>query len=66
MVALVGPSGAGKSTLFKLLLKFHAPDAGRVEVFGNDIAELDNAALRNAISFVGQSNFIFAGTIATT
>ncbi|MFP4538312.1 MAG: ABC transporter ATP-binding protein [Dichotomicrobium sp.] len=63
MVALVGPSGAGKSTLFKLLLKFHAPSAGRIEVFGHDIGELDNAALRGAISFVGQSNFIFAGSI---
>ena len=63
MMALVGPSGAGKSTLFKLLLKFHAPDTGRIELFGNDIAELDNAALRDAVSFVGQSNFIFAGSI---
>jgi len=63
MVALVGPSGAGKSTLFKLLLKFHAADSGRVEVFGHDITELDNAALRSVISFVGQSNFIFAGSI---
>jgi ATP-binding cassette subfamily B protein len=63
MVALVGPSGAGKSTLFKLLLKFHAADAGRIELFGKDIAELDNSALRGAISFVGQSNFIFAGSI---
>jgi len=63
MVALVGPSGAGKSTLFKLLLKFHAPDAGHVEVFGHDITELDNTALRDAVSFVGQSNFIFSGSI---
>jgi len=63
MVALVGPSGAGKSTLFKLLLKFHAPDAGRVEVFGHDITDLNNTALRSAISFVGQSNFIFSGSI---
>ena len=63
MVALVGPSGAGKSTLFKLILKFHTPDAGRIELFGHDIAGLDNVALRNAVSFVGQSNFIFAGTI---
>ncbi len=63
MVALVGPSGAGKSTLFKLLLKFHAADAGRIELFGKDIAELDNSALRDAISFVAQSNFIFAGSI---
>jgi ATP-binding cassette subfamily B protein len=63
MVALVGPSGAGKSTLFKLLLKFHTPDAGQVDLFGNDISELDTAALRSAISFVGQSNFIFSGTL---
>jgi len=63
MVALVGPSGAGKSTLFKLLLKFHSADAGQIELFGRDIAELDNASLRSAISFVGQSNFIFAGSI---
>jgi len=63
MVALVGPSGAGKSTLFKLLLKFHAPDSGRVEIFGSNIADLDNAALRSAISFVGQSNFVFAGSL---
>lgn len=63
MVALVGPSGAGKSTLFKLLLKFHAPDAGQITLFGADIAALDNAALRSAVSFVGQSNFIFSGSI---
>jgi len=63
MVALVGPSGAGKSTLFKLLMKFHAPDSGRIELFGADIAELDNAALRNTVAFVGQSNFIFAGSL---
>ena len=63
MVALVGPSGAGKSTLFNLLLKFYAPNAGRIEVFGSNIAELNTAALRNTISFVGQSNFIFAGSL---
>ncbi len=63
MVALVGPSGAGKSTLFKLLLKFHVPDSGRIELFGRDIADLDTEALRDAVSFVSQSNFIFAGSL---
>jgi len=32
-------------------------------VFGHDITELDNTALRDAVSFVGQSNFIFSGSI---
>ena len=63
MVALVGPSSAGKSTLFKLLLKFYAPHAGRIELFGTDINEFDNAALRDAISFVGQTSFMFAGSL---
>ena len=63
MVALVGPSGAGKSTLFKLLLKFHEPNAGRIELFGTDIAVLKNTAVRDVISYVGQVNYIFAGSI---
>lgn len=63
MLALVGPSGAGKSTLFKLLLKFHPVESGRVELFGHNIEELDTGDLRDAIAFVGQSNFIFTGSI---
>lgn len=63
MIALVGPSGAGKSTLFKLLLKFYLPRAGTLRVFGHDVGQLDTASLRDAIAFVGQSNFIFSGSL---
>jgi ATP-binding cassette subfamily B protein len=63
LVALVGPSGAGKSTVFKLLLKFYQPNAGRISIDGLDLAELETAALRDVIAYVGQSNFIFGGTI---
>ncbi|MEW5424698.1 ABC transporter ATP-binding protein [Amorphus sp. 3PC139-8] len=63
MLALVGPSGAGKSTLFKLLLKFYPPESGTVRVFGQDINEINTGELRDAIAFVGQSNFIFSGTV---
>lgn len=63
MVALVGPSGAGKSTIFKLLLKFYKPTSGQIFVNGHDINEYDIVSLRDAISFVGQSNFIFSGSI---
>ena len=34
--ALIGPNGAGKSTCLKLLLGLVGPQAGRVEVFGED------------------------------
>lgn len=63
MIALVGPSGAGKSTLFKLLLKFYSPVEGDVRVFGQSIDQMDTGDLRDVIAFVGQSNFIFSGTV---
>ncbi len=63
MVALVGPSGAGKSTILKLLLKLYEPSSGEIIINGNKQSELDLLSLRNAMSFVGQSNFIFTGSI---
>jgi ATP-binding cassette subfamily B protein len=47
-VALVGPSGAGKSTLFHLLLRFYDPGAGRVRLGGQDLRDLDLAAIRGS------------------
>lgn len=63
-VALVGPSGAGKSTVFSLLLRFHDPDAGHVDVDGVDVRDVDPAELRGAIALVPQSPTIFATTAA--
>ncbi len=63
-VALVGPSGAGKSTVFSLLLRFHDPETGQVEVDGLDVRTLDPAALRGAIALVPQAPTIFAATAA--
>jgi len=62
-VALVGPSGAGKSTVFKLLLKFYDPTRGTIRIDGTDIADIDTAAHRRLFGYVGQSNFIFTGSI---
>ena len=36
MVAVVGPNGGGKSTLLRLALGLHAPQRGRVTVFGDE------------------------------
>ncbi|MBE2210195.1 MAG: ATP-binding cassette domain-containing protein [Xanthomonadaceae bacterium] len=63
-VALVGPSGAGKSTVFSLLLRFHDPEHGQIDVDGVDIRTLDPAQLRGAIALVPQSPTIFAASAA--
>jgi putative ABC transport system ATP-binding protein len=41
---LLGPSGSGKSTFLSLLAGIVAPDRGRVDVLGTDMAELSGAA----------------------
>jgi lipoprotein-releasing system ATP-binding protein len=50
MLALIGPSGVGKSTFLHLLGLLDQPDAGRIELFGQDIGALsarDRARWRN-------------------
>ncbi len=63
MVALVGPSGAGKSTVFSLLLRFHRHSSGTILIAGKNIETIPVDALRQNIAYVGQSNFMFTGTI---
>jgi lipoprotein-releasing system ATP-binding protein len=56
--AVMGPSGVGKSTLLHLLGGIDRPDAGRVEILGQSLDDLDpgqRALFRNAqIGFVFQ------------
>jgi peptide/nickel transport system ATP-binding protein/oligopeptide transport system ATP-binding protein len=44
--AIVGESGCGKSTVARVLLRLIEPDAGRIEVDGQDLRAADAAALR--------------------
>lgn len=51
-VAVVGPSGAGKSTLMGLLLGWHAPAGGRLEVDGRRLEGDVLARLREETAWV--------------
>ena len=61
-VALVGPSGAGKSTVFRLLLRFHDPQAGVVSVDGVDVRAADPVAVRGRFAWVSQEAPLFSGS----
>ena len=63
-VAIMGPSGCGKSTLLNVLAGIDAPTAGRVELLGARLSELDEgarAALRlRSVGFVFQRFHLLA------
>jgi len=61
--AIVGPSGAGKSTIARLLYRFYDPTAGRIEIDGQNIAEVTQRSLRGAIGIVPQDTVLFNDTI---
>jgi putative ABC transport system ATP-binding protein len=58
-VALVGPSGSGKSTLMMVAAGLERPNAGRVEIAGDDLGRLDEDGLarlrRSRIGIVFQA-----------
>lgn len=62
-VAIVGPSGAGKSTIGRLLFRFYDPQAGRILIDGQDIAQVTQASLRAKIGIVPQDTVLFNDTI---
>ena len=63
-VALVGHTGAGKSTLGKLVARFYEFDGGRILIDNRDIRTLDLETYRRQLGIVGQTPFLFTGTVA--
>lgn len=62
-VAVVGHSGAGKSTLARLLFRFYDVSGGRVLIDGQDVRDVTQSSLRNAIGIVPQDTVLFNDTI---
>ncbi|MFT5571690.1 MAG: ABC-type transport system involved in Fe-S cluster assembly fused permease/ATPase subunit [Cryomorphaceae bacterium] len=62
-VAIVGSSGSGKSTIMKLLFRFYDVTGGRILIDGQDIANVTQQSLRQAISVVPQDTVLFNGSI---
>ncbi|WP_405791587.1 NHLP bacteriocin export ABC transporter permease/ATPase subunit [Streptomyces sp. NBC_00029] len=62
-VAIVGASGCGKSTLLRLLIGFDRPVAGSVLYDGQDLAALDQAAVRRQCGVVLQNAQPLTGSI---
>lgn len=61
--ALVGPSGSGKSTIINLIMRLYDPEKGSVLIDGQDLKEVTFQSLREAMAYVGQETFLFAGTV---
>lgn len=62
-VAVVGASGSGKSTLVKLLYRFYDLNGGRVTIDGQDISQVTQHSLRQAIGIVPQDTVLFNTTL---
>lgn len=62
-IAVVGGSGAGKSTLSRLLFRFYDVSKGRVTINGQDIRDVTQHSLRQAIGIVPQDTVMFNDTL---
>ncbi|MCR4414368.1 MAG: ATP-binding cassette domain-containing protein, partial [Thermoguttaceae bacterium] len=68
IVSIIGFSGSGKTTLLSVLGCILSPDEGEVEIYGHEIAALDEAQRiefrRRLIGFVFQRFHLIRGLTA--
>ena len=62
-IYITGSSGIGKSTLIKLLLSYFTPTAGNIFIDDLNIRDLDLSFIRDSITYVGQNESLFSGSI---
>jgi ATP-binding cassette subfamily B protein len=63
MVAIVGSTGSGKSTIGRLLFRFYDVSGGALRIDGQDVREVTQESLHNAIGVVPQDTVLFNDTI---
>jgi ATP-binding cassette subfamily B protein len=61
--AIVGASGAGKSTISRLLFRFYDVTQGTIRIDGQDIKDVTQRSLREAIGIVPQDTVLFNDSI---
>jgi thiol reductant ABC exporter CydC subunit len=62
-LAIGGPSGSGKSTIVDLLVRFRAPDRGRIRLGEKNLTTIDGDVLRERIAVVPQRVYLFNGSL---
>ncbi|SEL32117.1 ATP-binding cassette, subfamily B [Roseovarius nanhaiticus] len=62
-VAIVGPTGSGKSTIGRLLFRFYDVSAGALCIDGQDVRDVTQRSLHDAIGVVPQDTVLFNDTI---
>jgi ABC-type multidrug transport system fused ATPase/permease subunit len=62
-LALVGFSGSGKSTLAQCVGQLYSYTDGKIQIGGEEVAEMSKKDMVANTGFVAQSPFIFEGTI---
>ncbi len=62
-VAIVGPSGSGKSTIGRLLFRFYDVNGGAFRIDGQDVRDVTQSSLHDAIGVVPQDTVLFNDTI---
>ena len=63
MVAIVGSTGSGKSTIGRLLFRFYDVAGGALRIDGQDVRDVTQESLHNAIGVVPQDTVLFNDTI---
>ena len=62
-VAIVGSTGSGKSTIGRLLFRFYDVQQGAVKIDGQDVRDVTQQSLHDAIGVVPQDTVLFNDTI---